>query len=174
MHGNVFDAFYFLLNKIRWSVKPLKTGIFTNFLIKRGLRCVPLTPGHFGAPQWSATWRPHTISSINLGRTFLPRSRIWKIAPTWRWSLRIYFLSFPRFWGLSIWTVLIFIFDGVTVKTSNRIFGTFNDDRCRCIGPSSLFVSCDNSNQIFCPSLFTSWNNVKMVRTRNICSFCIC
>ena len=67
--------------------------------------------------------------SINLGKTFLRISRygIFFWPESWRGSLYIYLLSFPRFWTLSIerfWFLFWSILNDVTLKTSNwGIFG---------------------------------------------------
>ena len=41
-------------------------------------------------------------------------------------------------------------------ENQQQNFGTFNDKRHWCIGSSSLFVSCDNSNPVFCCVLYTT------------------
>ena len=119
-------SFYF-----REVLEKLKTYFRTNFHWRSVLHFVvhyswiykPLHDVVF-------TWRPrerhqHCISiqsSIYLGESFLQISCIWKIALTW---------ILARIWGylspfiskilVIYWTVLTFLFDGVTVKTSSYL-----------------------------------------------------
>ena len=61
--------------------------------------------------------------SINLGKTFLRISGIRKIAMTW--NLARVFVYSPSFFSQNLdfiyWMVLIFILNGVTLKTSNKV-----------------------------------------------------
>ena len=67
---------------------------------------------------WAPTWRLHRKSSIILGKQLLKMFRVWKITLTW--ILAWVFLYQPHFICLRFWKLsFIFIFDGVTVKTSN-------------------------------------------------------
>ena len=62
--------------------------------------------------------------SINLGKKFIHISCIRKIAMTW--NLARVFAYSPSFFSQNLdfiyWMVLIFIFNGVTLKTSNTLF----------------------------------------------------
>ena len=63
--------------------------------------------------------------SIQISISWLKHFFVYEIflcPESWRGSLYIYFLSFPRFWTLSIerfWFLLWSILNGVTLKTSN-------------------------------------------------------
>ena len=112
-------------------------------------------------------------SSIYLGESFLWISCIWKIKLHWPESRQgsedIYLLSFPRFWTL-YWTVLTFIFDGVTVKTSNYLLSRMSGH------PWSMKkVSITRAGHIWnakIQSLFGSWEKqgfVKVAIRRAVC-----
>lgn len=95
-------------------------------------------------------------SSINLGRTFPEHLSYEKLhRPE---SLHTFtFSDFPDS-GPCLFSCLLndfdFYFRRRDSENQQQNFRTFNDDRRRCIGPSSLFVSCDNSDQVFCLFLF--------------------
>ena len=85
------------------------------FLLVSGRHVGAHPDGHqHGVPR--CLWRPHT-NLYKFGGKASPHILQKK---NWRESLHSHLLSFVRFWTSSVQTVLIFILNGVTLKTSNN------------------------------------------------------
>ena len=110
-------------NAVSWQTrnnrKLLKHKLCQN---AKNLQCLL----KFGPPCLSSSeWAKACYGvSIHLGKTFFFRYLVYETflwPESWRKSLHIYLLSFPRFWTLSIERFWFFlsILNGVTLKTSN-------------------------------------------------------
>ena len=109
----------------------------------------------------------HFFGYLVYGISFWPES--------WRESLYIYLLSFPRFRSLSIervWFLFWSLFNGVTLKTSNC--GRRESERCAKTWPSGqaphllsflLFIFVFALSQFSGPDYLGAWNKLSKART---------
>ena len=76
--------------------------------------CVGFRPPCWSSSGWAPAWVKHLLGYLVYQLFLRPKS--------WRGSLYIYLLSFPRFWALFVewfWFLFWSILDGVTLKTSS-------------------------------------------------------